>query len=143
MKNMKRFAFAAILGALACSPQLSAQSRDMKITIPFEFHAGDKLLPPGRYDIQEIGSCIVFREADSGNAVLLVQTNGAESLKEHARSLDFRRYGNSYFLNNIWNREPTVGRQYAPTSREKRLAKSLLTPVQTASVDAERVVAGE
>jgi hypothetical protein len=44
MTNFKHFAGVVIFAALACTG-LHAQSLNLRATIPFDFHAGDKLMP--------------------------------------------------------------------------------------------------
>src|SRR3984885_6438530 len=63
MKSLKQTVVVTIFAALACTA-LHAQSVRLQATIPFDFRAGDKLMPAGEYAIQEQGSITFLRAAD-------------------------------------------------------------------------------
>jgi hypothetical protein len=122
MKSLK-LEVVAIFFALA-GTGLYAQKVDMRATIPFDFHAGDRLMPAGEYVIHEQGPCVTFNRADAAKAIITLITNsvsGADATRD-AR-LVFNRYGREYFLTTIWNPFSDSGRQLVLTNREKELAK--------------------
>ena len=122
MKSLKQLATATIFAALACTG-LHAQSFDMRATVPFDFHAGDRILPAGEYVIHEEGPWIWLRGADGGTPspiMITIATSGREP--QNAR-LDFNRYGSDYFLTKVWDPFSLDGRQLLQTAREKEIAK--------------------
>ena len=96
----------------------------MRVAVPFDFHAGDKLIPAGEYVIHEQGPVVWLREANAGKPALVFVTIATEgrSPSRQAR-LDFDCYGSDYFLTTIWNSYSQDGRQVLQSSREKELAK--------------------
>jgi hypothetical protein len=60
MTIRKQFIAVTIFAALACAG-LQAQSADLRATIPFNFHAGERLMPAGEYLIHEQGPIVVVR----------------------------------------------------------------------------------
>src|ERR1700745_2833303 len=121
MKSHKQLAAVTIFAALACTG-LRAQTVDLWATIPFDFNAGDKLMPAGKYLIQEKGYLSIFHGVDNGSPnVILMTATGERSTSREAR-LDFHRYGNRYFLTTIWDSQTPDGRRVRPTAQEKELA---------------------
>jgi hypothetical protein len=84
----------AFLGSMAF-----AGSAPVRVNIPFEFHAGDVLMPAGEYVIDiSTASNVKVRSLDGGDSVF-VCTNRALSLNNvPSYSVSFNRYGDNYFL---------------------------------------------
>jgi hypothetical protein len=124
MTIRKQFIAVAIFSALACAG-LPAQSADLRATIPFNFHAGDRLMPAGEYLVHLQGPVVIVRpEAGPGPASALLTYGIGQSLHapRNAR-LDFNCYGSEYFLAAVWDSYSQDGRQIQPTPRQKELAK--------------------
>jgi hypothetical protein len=134
MKNVKPFVMVATFVALACT-SLHAQSGDMRATIPFDFHAGNRLVPAGDYVIHGQGAVVFLRKADSGTSVSSFMTSGTIGRdRSRLARLDFQRYGTHYFLTTIWDPFSQDGRHVHQTAREKELelAKGGDGPIQIA-----------
>jgi len=131
MKNFKLFAAVAFLGALACAG-LHAQVVDARAIIPFDFHAGDALMPAGEYQIHQQDSWVFLRLADGGKPARILMTIGVAGRDPKDARLDFSRYGSEYFLSELWLSSSLDGRQLRPTTREKELAKRGEVPAPTA-----------
>jgi len=127
MKNLKEFIAIPIFAALACAG-LHAQNNNLRATIPFDFHVGNKLMPAGEYVVEASGPLVRVRSAegnDPGNVFLATHTSPPASEGSRAKSeLDFNRYGDEYFLTTIWNPWIGDGLQAPKTAREKELAKA-------------------
>lgn len=110
-----------VLGLLAVP--LAAQTHRLTADIPFEFTAGGKVMPAGEYSI-------VLR-SDLSGVVQLVATDAKQSAfalgygigggkdQEDSR-LTFNKYGNQYFLAEIWTQGHSsgLGLQKSRTERE-------------------------
>jgi hypothetical protein len=122
MKNLQQLVLVAIIAALACAG-LHAQTANMRATIPFDFYAGDRLLPAGEYIVHQQGPWVSFRDAASGRPSSMLMTISTEGRgPSHAR-LEFNRYGSEYFLSEVWNAVTVDGRQLVQAPRQKELAK--------------------
>jgi hypothetical protein len=131
MKSLKQLIVVTIFAAAACAG-LHAQNVDMRATIPFDFHAGDRLMPAGEYVIQEQGPWVIFNRADGkASGALLTFGASGRGQAQDAR-LEFKRYGDEYFLSTVWNSYTADGRQVPPTTRQKELAKRGNVPVEAA-----------
>ncbi|HZP16879.1 MAG TPA: hypothetical protein VFB00_02865 [Terriglobales bacterium] len=125
---MKKHRFLLGLGLLLLGTLASAQTVDMKVNVPFDFVVGKATLPSGDYTVKSWisdGSAISIRNADK-TAQSLVLANRCESTKiPENPKLVFHRYGNRYFLAQIWMAGNNSGRELSPGKQERELARSI------------------
>jgi len=114
--------------ALLMSAAAQAQTTHLKITVPFEFTAGNVQLPAGEYDVTTVGpwggTTLSVHNVNS-NAATLVLSISCRSQKPTANAkLVFYRYGQQYFLAEVWNRNSSLGNQIKINSRQMELARN-------------------
>ena len=109
----------------------NAQSRSAKLraNIPFDFVVGDKTLAAGDYVVGQATStsdeAIAVRSADGRqSAARLTNTVQARTPKDRAM-LIFKRYGNSYFLAQIWTPGSAEGREVLKSKAERATEQEL------------------
>jgi hypothetical protein len=106
-----------------------AQSQRTKVTnIPFSFIVGDKTLPAGEYTIEpnrrDYDKVWLVQSGD-GHASALFSTIPTRSFETQENSkLVFRKYGDQYFLSQIWTAGDNSGRELLIPRLEHVLAKS-------------------
>ena len=107
-----------------------AQSLQYKLTvdIPFEFSVSKQKLPAGKYWVSRAQESI-------GDAVLLVQSTDGHSVANHFSipivtfspknrgRLVFHRYGDQYFLSEVWPAGGGTGRAFPTTKAERGLER--------------------
>jgi hypothetical protein len=96
----------------------------MTVTVPFEFAAGDKVLPAGDYTVQvnpERGS-VVLRGEGRRSQILLTIRKKSRTVPVLGK-LVFQRYGTRFFLDEVWSQNNATGETLAPSAREKELAR--------------------
>lgn len=111
--------------ALAAVVAVHAQDKTMTANVPFNFYMGSTLMPQGAYRVNEFAhGAVVWMNSAQGDATKAVTTFNVDGEKqtEPAR-LVFRRYGENYFLAEIWSGDSSAGRALARSPREKELAK--------------------
>ena len=118
----------ALLLVAACA---NAQGVNVKANVPFDFTIGKSSLPAGAYNIQSLatatGSVLAIRGENAAKN-MLASANNAETLNPSPNSrLVFHRYGDQYFLSQIWLQGEKVGRQFRISRREAEMAKSVQT----------------
>jgi len=118
----------ALLLVAACA---NAQGVNVKANVPFDFTIGKSSLPAGAYGIQSLatatGSVLAIRGENAAKN-MLASANSAETLNPSPNSrLVFHRYGDQYFLSQIWLQGEKVGRQFRISRREAEMAKSVQT----------------
>ena len=114
--------------ALLSSSAAHAQTTHLMISVPFGFTAGNVQLPAGEYEVTAVGpwggSALSVHNVNS-NAGTLVLSNSCRSQKPTAEAkLVFRRYGQQYFLAEVWNRYSSDGNQIQISSQQTELAKN-------------------
>jgi len=107
---------------LAASTAVSQTNRgDIIANIPFPFTVANHTLPPGRY-VTRIGE-ITLRIFNCHNQGTFVLTIGVEGkAPESTGELVFHRYGNAYFLSEVWVPANGIGRKVFQSRTEKELA---------------------
>jgi hypothetical protein len=123
----KIFALATALLLSGLAASISYAEPPVLVTnIPFEFHVGNQTLPPGDYRVEtELAGSARFqmlRQVDT-NRVVILSTLPVESKAEGGDPmLIFHRYGQTYFLSQIWN-GAAEGRELPESHREKEMAR--------------------
>ena len=112
--------------ALVVTTVASAQTIKVKVNVPFNFVVNRATLPAGEYLVQSVddeGKVLAIRDLDT-NTTRLVSFNSCTSPKSASQTkLIFHRYGERYFLNQIWVEGNNSGHELNPSPREKEVAK--------------------
>jgi hypothetical protein len=116
--------------ALLMSAAAHAQTTHIKVTVPFDFTAGNVHLPSGQYEVTALGPwggrTLSVHNVNS-NAGSLVLSSSCRSRKPTADAkLVFYRYGKQYFLAEVWNRNSLAGSQIKINPRQTELARNQL-----------------
>jgi hypothetical protein len=122
------FAVASLVAfcSLAATQGVRAQEA-IKVDIPFAFSAGDAALPPGEYRVEKMasnGAVLLIRCAEPTASALVVTMPAGGGNQRTESKLIFHRYGNTYFLSQVWSAGSSSGRQLRKTAREKEAALS-------------------
>ena len=103
-----------------------AQAQEpLVVNIPFDFVAGNTHLPAGEYTLkisEPMHSLILISRKDTTMSAF-INTNPAVSSAPQTKSkLIFNRYGDRYFLAQVWEQGYAQGRQLLKSPREKEAA---------------------
>ena len=137
-KAMFRIGLMLALAFLAAAQFVRAQE-PVQASIPFAFTAGDTALPAGEYRVEKVrdGSSILLIRCTEGKPAIMVATlPAATSEPQEKTKLIFHRYGNRYFLAQVWSAGSADGRQLPKSAKEKEeaLAASNAAPEQVTIV---------
>jgi hypothetical protein len=124
---------AGVMALTAMATTRVAQAQEtVVVNIPFDFEAGKTMLPAGEYSVKVSNpthSLILISRKDS-TASAFINTNAVVSVNTQTESkLVFNRYGDRYFLSQVWSEGNSQGRQLLKTAREKEIA--LTANIQT------------
>jgi hypothetical protein len=113
---------AAFVIGVAAAGTVSAQSVTLRAKIPFSFVVAGATLPAGEYTVIPAGSAggaILIRGIDHrAGALAMVLTTSAPSAHKETARLVFNRFGDQYFLSQVW---PTGNHEYQlPVTRSER-----------------------
>jgi hypothetical protein len=126
--NKKLLALAVNLLFLTCAAAY-AQSIHVKATVPFSFTVGKATLPAGQYEVETTGggrNILSIRNLNSKDAALVLSNTCETARVAEQTKLTFRRYGQHYFLAQVWLEGGSVGRQLSVGSREAEVARNFL-----------------
>jgi hypothetical protein len=94
--------FALFLGLAVTGVQAQAPSK-VEVNIPFAFAAEKTTLQPGVYSIKRMsGNYLALRSADGKSTVILNAPVNLTSMDDKAERLVFNKYGDQYYLSQIW-----------------------------------------
>jgi len=96
--------------------------------VPFDFSVGDKKFPAGVYSVTRVNpEKIMLRlSSEDGREAIHIITNPVQT-KESPKTgkLIFRRYGETYFLSQIWESDEIQGRQLLKSRTERSVERDL------------------
>jgi len=131
MRNSSlKIAAVLVLLTLVTAWPVLAQSVNtlVKGKILFDFVVGQKTLPAGEYAISpgnNIDKSILLIKKTDSRAAANVVTFGQNIKRQQAGSyLVFNRYGDKYFLSQVWTEFNQVGRQTVKSPQEKELIQA-------------------
>ncbi len=104
----------------------------LEVNIPFQFHAGNTKLPPGKYVIRMLDdtdlTVMEITSAD-GSTSALFEVQSAEANSAPAKTeLIFNKYGNRYFLAKLFDEGNPSGSQVIKSRYEKRISQAAAEP---------------
>jgi hypothetical protein len=113
---------------LLLSAAARAQTTQLKVMVPFEFIAGNVQLPAGEYEVTSAGSwggpTLLVRNVNSKGGSFVVSFSCSSKKPAADAKLVFHRYGQQYFLAEVWNRNSSLGNQIRVNSRQTQLARN-------------------
>jgi hypothetical protein len=116
---------AAIATTFLASTRVASAQQQVVATIPFAFAAGAANLPAGDYNVKvtEANGMLRLTNLDNPKISAFVPANPAVSSGIQDQSkLIFNRYGDRYFLSQVWTAGNSTGKQLLKTAREKESA---------------------
>ena len=127
------------LGALlATSIAVGQGSRGETVAdIPFTFTVANHSFPPGRYTVTRLNQTLlrIFNSHNQGTVFL---THSAEGVApEETGKMVFHRYGDSYFLSEVWGPASSTRHQLSESRAEAELTRKH-TAMETAVLKTRR-----
>jgi hypothetical protein len=121
--------FIALVFALAIYPSKAHAQivGDLEVNVPFQFHAGNTKLPPGRYSIHLLDdtdlTVMEISSADGSTSALFeVEIAAADTAPEKSEVI-FNKYGNRYFLATLFEEGNPSGSKVVESRYEKRITR--------------------
>jgi hypothetical protein len=123
-QSLKLFAMAFVLGLVGifATASASAQSK-LYFEAPFEFHLGKDTLSAGKYELRKLDYGKYLLKSVETNKSRIVLFDVALSNKDEAANerIVFNRYGETYFLRGVFERQGAEGREIFESKYEKQL----------------------
>jgi|SRR6476646_2253512 len=123
---MKRYFLLFAVALTLFVTTASAQTVKVKANIPFNFIVNRATMPAGEYLVESMdrdGGVLAIRDSNSKTTNLVI-SNACQSPKVTTHTkLIFHRYGDRYFLSQVWIQGNNRGRELRPSAREIEVAK--------------------
>ena len=131
MKNVvAKMGLLAVMTIMAASAAVQAQTLEYRLTanIPFDFSVSGKKLPAGKYWVKRAqpssGDTVVQISSTDGQSNITRLTIPVITLRPMKEaSLVFHRYGDEYFLSEIWPAGGGTGRELHKSQAERDLER--------------------
>ena len=118
----------AAVALMAALVSAHAQSSQIVADIPFDFTVGSKSLKAGEYTVRSLSSnndvLLITGQETKDVAIRLTQSVEARKAPEKA-TLVFHRYGQRYFLSEVWTNGDTTGRRLRKSAEERAIEGQL------------------
>jgi hypothetical protein len=108
------------------STRVAQAQEHVVVNIPFDFVAGNTQLPAGQYSITASGpdwTLLLIDRKDAASAYMGTNAVVATEIQSESK-LIFNRYGDRYFLSQVWTAGNSRGRQLLKSAREKEMAQT-------------------
>lgn len=112
-------ALAAVVGLVASAGEAAV----IRANVPFDFIVSDQKLPAGVYQIVQSGtfSALQMESRVDGKTILIGSAPGNDNKTGYSAALSFNKYGDQYFLTELWMGNGPAGVQVAKSKAEKKL----------------------
>ena len=101
----------------------------LRTRIPFDFSIRGKILPAGDYEIKRINDepdVLVISSIDDRHEKAIFHTEPVEARKIPSKGeVEFHRYGDSYFLSEIFTGGEQTGRELRLSRQERDLKREM------------------
>ncbi len=98
-----------------------AQGQRVQATIPFDFNVGSKLLPPGTYQISYARPNLITVQNWQKSVSISTLGMPTDPQQSQASRLVFNRYGDQYFLRNVFSPQTGLSVVLTASKREKKV----------------------
>ncbi len=121
MKNL--IARILVIGT-ALGGVVAVNAAQITANVPFNFYVGSAVMPQDAYRVAEVsnGAVVALKTMHATKAIITSNLTG-KSLNETQRMV-FHRYGDTYFLAEIWSGDGSIGHALWRSAREKELAQN-------------------
>jgi hypothetical protein len=120
----KQWQIAGFIAALLAASAAVGQSNrgDTIANIPFAFTVSNHTLPPGRYTVTRL-SDKALKIVNSQNRGTFALNDKVEHTVSETSKMVFHRYGNAYFLSEIWASGSRTGARVVRSRFENEIAE--------------------
>ncbi len=121
--------------ALLAAAPVFGQVAKFRANIPFEFRIGNEVLPAGQYDlrIDPADHRLMVSQIGGETVVVTWALNTQRPSTPAYSSVVFDKYGDTYFLRQVWDGSAAHGHQLTQSKAERQMAKAS-GPREVASV---------
>jgi hypothetical protein len=122
------------------SAQGQSLANKIRANIPFDFSVADKKLSSGKYSIgrarQDSDDTVLSISEVDGGLRAIPMSHAVQTLQAKDKAtLVFHRYGDQYFLFQVWPAGETTGRQFSKSRSERDIQRNLQGNLSTGKIN--------
>ena len=119
----------ALTITFAVAPAAADSFGSIRVDVPFDFTAGHSIFPAGKYTIRSAGlnsDGVIRITSEDGKAFAFLSTHSAQSVRSKDETVViFHRYGDQYFLFQVWAIGDNIGAEIPKSSIERQAARAI------------------
>jgi len=131
MRNqaIKLIAALSLLFTLGVASTYAQSTNILVVTVPFEFYLRGKTLPAGVYFVrrssESTGAGLTILRKDGLTSVSVLTKPNQAGDRNKVSELVFHRYGNQYFLAQVWTSGGSIGQELFESRQERELQQKM------------------
>jgi hypothetical protein len=101
---------------------------NVRAQIPFEFVVGDQTVPAGEYSVRTISSsnrALMIQNAEASISTFRLANAITPKRNKTEARLVFHRYGQNYFLREVWEGGETTGQELRESKQERAIKREM------------------
>jgi hypothetical protein len=123
-KGFAMLTFAVVLALVTAAGSAKGQTITSRAKVPFDFIIGGEILKAGEYNVNSMSaSSGVIRVSEASGKASASRLTTPKSSTSRECKLVFHRYGQQYFLAEVWAGQGYEGRQLTMSRQERAIAK--------------------
>ena len=124
-RDLLTLAVAGLLLVGAAGPVAAQGSINVSADVPFEFAVGSKTMPAGKYSVTNRTNTGVLsvQSEDARNAANVIGISAQSNRLPETGKLVFNKYGDRYFLSQVWTLGSAWGLEIPKHRAERELAR--------------------
>ena len=119
----------ALTITFAAAPAAADSFGSIRVDVPFDFTANHSILPAGKYTIRSAGmnsTDVIQITSEDGKTSVFLSTHSAQSAQFKDKTVViFHRYGDQYFLHQVWAIGDNIGSEIPKSSIERQAARAI------------------
>jgi hypothetical protein len=121
ISKLRTYLLACTLGAVAMvsASHGFAQGSEMRVNVPFAFHNGSQVMPAGVYKVSIESQHLILLRGASRSAYMTANPESGRPADKG--KLVFQRYGNQYFLREVWPAQSDTGEKCTKSKLEREV----------------------
>ena len=137
IKRLTMLSLVSVFSLCAAVASANAQlSNPIRVNVPFDFNVGDKKLPAGKYTFGRLSGLsdtrvISVSGAETSAHVFQSAFTAYVLTPKNESTLVFHKYGDQYFLEQIWSGGEQTGLQVRESHSERTIQRQLAQTQQS------------
>jgi hypothetical protein len=129
-QSLRIFLMLSVLSILAAVSVHAQSSNQQTANIPFSFNVDGKTFPAGLYNVTRLNpqsdkAALAIKSADGSMSKVVLAMPVQAGRPQESAKLVFSRYGDQYFLSQVWTPADNTGLELPKSRAEKTLARNL------------------